>query len=234
MSMNGQIYGSSLYMQPKVGSQLVAEAELENFAPCACVCVQCCVPDKARKRTYIRAYENRIETNWPIFPCLCCSKERCMSDNANIYYFDSEPSQAGMCCYCIPCICCGPPVVFNHIPRCCCACIDCRPCFGEQIRTAPCDCGGLRCCICCGTPCYYYYSVPFLWPVKNGEVFLAKWEGALDAYGATHGLRPAERAKFTRVADRCCDCDKAVVIPAEPWPPVRPQAIQDRGDEVAP
>ncbi len=227
----GQLYGTSKYLGPAEGARLVAEAELEEFAPCYCVCFSCCVPDKARKRTYIRAYEDRLETNWPIFPCLCCTNERCMTDNTRVFFFDKQPSRVGMFCHCIPCLCCGPPVVFNHIPRCCCALIDCRPCFGEDVRHAPCNCGGLRCCLFCGTPCYYYWSSPLFWPLKHGEVFLSKWKGALDAYQRRNGLDKSERTRFTRVAMRPCDCDAVQKVVATPWPP-KAATMEDRGAPV--
>jgi hypothetical protein len=235
LNTNGQLYGTSPYLGPPEGERLVAEAELEQFAPCPFVCCQCLVPDKARGRTYIRSYENRIETNWPVFPCCCCSKERCMADDTRVFFYDKPPNRAGMWSWCIPCICCGPPVLFNHIPRCCCGIIDCRPCCGETIRCAPCNLGNLRCCIFCGTPCYYYCSCPLFWPVKNGEVFLSKWRGALEAYGDSHNLRRIERARFKRVADRCCDCDAVETIQATAWPPPpQAQVMDDRVGGAAP
>jgi len=229
LNTNGQLFGTSRYLGPPEGERLVAEAELKHFAPCLCVCCDCLVPDKARKRTYIRAYENRLETNWPYFPCCCCTKERCMGDNTRVFFYDKEPNRAGMCCWCIPCICCGPPVVFNHIPRCCCATVDCRPCCGETIRYSPSNCGNLRCCLFCGTPCYVYCSLPLFWPVEAGEVFMSKWKGALESYRETHDMHKNQRARFKRVADRCCNCDAVQTVEAAAWPPPRNQVIQGRG-----
>ena len=34
------------------------------------------------------------------------------------------------CCVCIPCTCCGPPVIFSKTPKC--LCIDMTDCFGQQ------------------------------------------------------------------------------------------------------
>ena len=157
-----------------------------------------------------------------------------MADNTRVLFYDKEPNRAGMCCWCIPCICCGPPVIFNHVPRCCCAMVDCRPCFGEDIRYAPCNLGNLRCCIVCGTPCYEYFSCPMFWPIKNGEVFLSKWKGALEAYGEAHPhLHASQRSRFRRVADRCCSCDAVQTIPATKWPP-QAQVMDDRGADAVP
>lgn len=151
-----------------------------------------------------------------------------MADDTVVFFYDKPPNRAGMCYHCIPCICCGPPVIYNHIPRCCCAIIDLRPCCGEIIYYAPCNLGDLRCCICCGAPCYKYWSCPLFWPLKNGEVFLSKWRGALEAYGTSHNLRRIERTRFRRVADRCCECDAAVPVQATAWPP-EAQVMDDRG-----
>jgi len=112
---NGQIYGTSNYMKADTyGNEVLAEAELKDFAPAPtpCVCCGCFVNDKMRKRTYYRVYENRFEYNAIVAPCLCLSKERCIGDYTRVHYFDQQPSRSANFCGCIPCICCGPPVVF--------------------------------------------------------------------------------------------------------------------------
>ena len=213
---------------PAQGARLLAEAEFEEFAPCPCVCYQCFIPDKARSRSYARVYDNRLEINNIIFPCLCCSKERCIRDSSVNHFFDQPPSRAGMCCYVIPCICCGPPVVFTHKPRCCCAIIDTRPCFGEMIMHAPCNCYDLRCCLACGASCYQCYASPLIVAVKNGEQFLGKWRGALEVYEQEKGIPSEQVTRFRLTQDRFCDCDKAREIQAIAPSPVQGMTM-DRG-----
>jgi hypothetical protein len=153
-----------------------------------------CVGDKMRQRTYIRVYENRLETNWPWSPFLCWSTNRCMIDHSAIYYFDKYPNRVGMCCLCIPCLCCGQPVIYTSSPECC--CIDCSSCCGETIKYAPCDCCELRNCVVCGPPCYDSCSSPLLWPLKNSASFLASYKGAVDAYAVRNKLKTNEMARF--------------------------------------
>jgi hypothetical protein len=213
-NLNGSIYGTSKYFTPTQGAKLIAEAELERFAPCPCVCCICCVNNKLRKRTYVRAYENRIESNFPWSPCGCCSDGRCMADHIQVYYYDRAPNRIGMCCFCIPCICCGPPVIFSYVPRWCCAIVDCRPCFGEQIKYACCSCYGCRMCGFCGPPCYECWAVPLYTGVLRGETFLAKWKGALIRYRSVRNISEDQGAVFARVADRFCDFDQVQQIEA--------------------
>jgi len=224
---NGQLYGISRYMQPTDGARLLGEAEFKQFAPCPCICYQCLVPDKARKRHYARVYENRLEINNPTFPCLCCSKERCVQDYSRNYYFDQQPSRVGMICHFIPMIICGPPVIYNYIPRCCCAAIDLRPCFGETIFCAPCNCFNLRSFLCCGRPCFTYCACPLVIGVKNGEEFLGRWRFALESYAREKAVPTDQIAQFKRVADRFCDCDTNQDIP-----PISVQ-VMDRGSAAS-
>lgn len=212
---NGDIYGTSKYLAPMENPQFITEAEFEDFAPCACICYKCFIHDKIRKRTFVRAYENRIESNVPYNPFCCLGDERCMVDNVRVYYFDKAPHRVGMCCFFIPCVCCGPPVIFAKVPKACCALIDMRPCLGEQILHSNCDCFGMRLCLCCGPQCYQCCALPlFNTPFKNGDAFLAKWKGALDNYQDRNGLPKDQRAKFFRVEDRCCDTDSGTPIEA--------------------
>lgn len=51
--------------------KLVASAEFEPFAPASCSLFGCMVPEALKKRTFMRAYDTRMETNQPIAP-LCC------------------------------------------------------------------------------------------------------------------------------------------------------------------
>lgn len=211
---NNGLYGTSKYMFPVENAKFVAEAELYDFAPTPCVCCGWTINDKVRKRTYFRVYENRVEYNWPIAPFCCLTKERCIRDSTAIMYFDKQPSRSGMCCGFIPATCCGPPVLYNKVPKIC-GVIDLRPCYGETIYAAPCDCLGLKsCCGCCGAPCYQSCACPMVMPVKNGEAFLAKWKGALDAYWEKNGLDRSQMARFTRVADGFCNFDNQQEIEA--------------------
>ena len=193
--------------------------------------LNCFQPERGRFRQYARVYENRVEYNIPCYPCLCCSKERCIVDFVQVRYFDNEPNRAGMCCYCIPCICCGPPVVWNQIPRCCCSVIDCRPCCGETIFMAPCNCFNLRVWYCCGAPCYKYCcAFPILFNIQKGEEFLGKWQSALEKYFDERNMKKNQMAIFRRVADRCCDCDAVRVIEGDPVTPL----VMDRGGNTVP
>ena len=215
-NVDGSIYGTSKYLTPARNARLVAEADFEDFAPCSCILYKCFVHDKIRKRTYVRAYENRIEANVPYNPCCCWGDERCMVDSTRVFYFDKPPNRVGMvCCGIVPCICCGPPVVYTKVPKWCCALVDMRPCLGEQVLHAMCDCYGFRCCLCCGPQCYQFWSVPlFLLPFKRGEDFLAHWKGALKEYQDKHGIAEDQRAKFFKVEDRFCDTDSGQHIEA--------------------
>mmetsp|Transcript_121329 Transcript_121329/g.350356 ORF Transcript_121329/g.350356 Transcript_121329/m.350356 type:complete len:221 (-) Transcript_121329:55-717(-) len=139
-----------------------------------------------------------------------------------------------MFCGFIPCICCGPPVVFNHVPRACCSIIDCRPICGETIMMSPCSCYDIKTCICIGAPLYQCCAFPLVTGVKNGEKFLGQWRGGLEAYAAKTGISPDQYARFRRTADRACDCDAAKEIPAIPPQPVVMGQKMDRGDGLLP
>ncbi len=217
-SLNGDIYGTSKYLKPREHSTLVAEAKLKDFAPCACVCCGCLVNDAVRSRTYVRAYENRLEISWPFFPCLCCTKERCIVDNIQVMYYDKVPSRSGMYCFFIPCTICGPPVLYTKVPKLC-GCIDLRPCCGETINYHPANYYGLRCCLCVGTPCYESCSQPLVFALEKGSTeFLAKYKGALLAYvdSLNGSIAHNQVAVFTKVVDKFCDCDSAKEIDAIP------------------
>ncbi|CAB9505667.1 expressed unknown protein [Seminavis robusta] len=215
VNMNGGIYGTSRYLSPAAGPQLIAEAEFEEFAPCSCVCYKFCVNDKLRKRTYVRVYENRVESNIPFNPWCCLSDERCIVDAPRILFFDKAPNRVGMYCSLIPCVCCGPPVIYNKVPKACCGLVDMRPCYGEQIVHSQCDCFQLRSCLCCGPFCYQCFACPlFFVPIKNGENFLANWKGALNEFQDRHDIDETQRATFVHVEDKCCNTDSGRPIQA--------------------
>lgn len=100
-------------------------------------------------------------------------------------YYSHPPFRVGMapCPFCcIPCLCCGPPVIFIRRPTTCC-CINCRPCCGETIFSSPSNCFGLKCCLCCGTPCHMiYYARPLVINVRNGRLFLSNLKAMSQEY----------------------------------------------------
>lgn len=213
VNTNGDIHGTSRYLSPTTGAQLIAEAEFTDFAPNPCVCLGCCVPDEQRKRTYVRVFENRVEANIPRNPW-CCPDERCVVDSTRILFFDKAPNRIGMYCNLIPCVCCGPPVIYSKVPKMCCGLIDLRPCYGESIMHAGCDCFHLRCCLCCGPFCFQSWACPLFGSIKNGPEFLAKWKGALAAYQEKHSIDETQRAIFYHVEDGCCATDSCKPIEA--------------------
>jgi len=185
-------------------SQLLAKAEFHDFAPAACVCYGCLVPDSQKKRTFVHAYNNKIMTNFPLSPCCCLlDDEKCMVDMPFVSFYDKPPARVGMCCYCIPLTCCGPPVIFSFKPKCC--CMDMDECCGTQIKAAPCNCFGLKCCLCFGNPCYVNCSIPIATGIKNADQFLVGMKGAINAYGEKHGIPMEERAIFENVSDNIGD-----------------------------
>ncbi|KAL7574457.1 hypothetical protein ACA910_015827 [Epithemia clementina (nom. ined.)] len=221
INSNDQIFGMSKFLAPAAGSRLYGELEFKPFAPCLtcpCICCQFFVAKAATKRFYARVYENRLEYNLPCFPCLCCTQDVCITDSVSIKFFDKFPNKAGTCCYCIPCICCGPPVISSRVPRCCCAIIDCRPCFGEVISVALCSCFDCRACICFGPPCYECCNLPLFPATVASEEFLAIWRTALDDYALTRNVPSATVARFRRLADRACCCDSMLVVDQAPRP----------------
>jgi hypothetical protein len=218
--LNGSVYGRSIFQVPNSHNRLVTEADHEEFAPNKCICCTQCVGDQTRARTYARVYENRMETNYPYSPWCCFTPEYCIVDNVTVYYFDKGPSQQLCGGHYVECDClgplCGPPVVFVNVPRCCCNTVDLRPCFGETLFAAPCDCYGLRCCICIGRPCYQKCACPLAGPIKNGSLFLERYRGAVDDYAK---IRPVKRhTVFNRVSEKPCGfmCDKVTTMTAYP------------------
>ena len=207
----GSIYGRSIFQSPNSYNRLVAEANHRDFAPCPCICFQCCVGDQQRARTYVRVYENRLETNYPYAPWCCFTPEYCIVDHVMTYYFDKGPSQTycGRVTASLDCFapCCGPPVVFLKVPRCCCACIDCRPCCGETLYAAPCTCCNLRVYCCCGKPCYEDCACPIALPLQDGTEFIQQYQGAVEEYEKTRASHLQRKVVFRRSADRACDCD---------------------------
>lgn len=191
-------HGKSIYIDN--GLTLIASADFYDFAPMPCVCYSCCNSSHAQKRQYARVWDNRLEQNTPVPLCGCLTcDEKCVFDNVQVTYFDKVPHRAGMCCFCIPFTCCGPPVIFNSIPKCC--CIDCKENCGEQIKAAPSSYFGLKAWLCCGDPCYAYCACPIIAGIKDGATFLSKYKSALMAYQAKTGIDKGEFAIFENVQD---------------------------------
>jgi len=206
------IHGNSKYVLSADQPQGAGVLQFMDFAPAPCSCCACLAPKLQKGRQYAHIYDNRLSINMPFAPCCCLTcDEKCIVDKAAILYHDRPPARAGMCCFVIPCTCCGPPVIFVSKPVCCC-CIDMVPYFGEQIKTAPCNFFGLKKGCCCGGPCYMSCAAPMFMGVKNGAVFLDAWKTALDQYGQKTGIKPSQRAIFEVVKDSEFDHNSAQTI----------------------
>lgn len=199
MSLTATSHSTSLLIGEDT-AQLVAKAQFHDFAPAPCVCYGCFIPEAQKKRTFVAAYTNKYMTNYALSPCCCfCDDEKCMVDMPFISFYDKPPTRVGMCCFCIPLTCCGPPVIFSFKPKC--LCMDMDECCGTQIKAAPCNCFGLKCCLCFGNPCYTACSVPIARGIKDADTFLAQMKGAVNAYGEQNGIPLSERAIFESVSD---------------------------------
>lgn len=207
------MYGSSSRIDP-VHTRLCAKAEFEDFAPMPCNCLGFCVADAQRERQYAHVYENRMEANHPIAPFCCLTKEICIIDQIWVSYFDRPPVRAGMCCFCIPATCCGPPVLFAQSPKC--GPIDLAPCFGQEIKAAPCNCWGLKAFLVCGNPCYVKSSVGLFGGLKNASAFLGASKAAVDAYAQKHNMPTNQMAIFESVSDNIGDFGGSKDIVANP------------------
>jgi len=190
----------------------LAELEFWDFAPAPCSCCACLVPEVARARMYARIFDNRLEANMPIAPFMCCTaSEECVLDHPMTSFMDRPPHRVGMCCFCIPCTFCGPPVVFVEKPKCC--CIDLEPYYGSMIKAAPANCFGLKIYLCCGKPCYTRCSSPIFTGTKNSDRFLKAWRQALRDYAARPELKGkidlGEMAIMETVQDGVLDLQSA-------------------------
>ena len=141
-----------------------------------------------------------LVTNFPVAPCLCCTNELCINDRVTTSYVDKPPFRSGMCCFCIPCTCCGPPVIFSKTPKC--LCFDLTPCFGQMIMAAPANFFGLKKCCCCCSPCYTTCAYPLVNGVAEANVFMANMKSAADAYHLKHPeIDATQRAIFEEITD---------------------------------
>eukprot|EP00658_Telonema_sp_P-2_P008893 TRINITY_DN13369_c0_g1_i4.p1 TRINITY_DN13369_c0_g1~~TRINITY_DN13369_c0_g1_i4.p1 ORF type:complete len:250 (+),score=36.97 TRINITY_DN13369_c0_g1_i4:196-945(+) len=186
---------------------ILARAEFMDFAPGNC-CNGCCFTDIVKARQYAFVGDNRLEVNYPIGTCGCCTySDLCVVDNVRVFYFDKTPHRSAACCYCIPCTCWGPPIVFAEKPSCfpfC--CIDLTCCYGETLETRPHNCCDWKLFCCCGPPCYSSCCygaptagggcVPLLSGLKNGTNFLAVYKMAYNNYKAKHQIPANQGAIF--------------------------------------
>jgi len=153
-----------------------------NFSPASGSHLDICNSQLIQQRQYLRAWDNRVESNMPgcghpcgssdefvraignacinlqrrcCGGCDCCTcSDQMVHDNVHVNYYDRHPFRSVYLWGLVPRTCCGPPVVFLYQPKCCCGTIDLTPCFGASLRTADDNCFGLRTWLCCGPPCY--------------------------------------------------------------------------------
>jgi len=145
-------------------------------------------------------YDSKLEINRPCEPCICCSTEQCIVDNVTTSYLDKPPFRTGMCCICIPCTCCGPPVIYSKTPKFC--CFDLTSCFGQQVWSAPANLFGCKSCICCCAPCYQCIAQPVIPGVNDAKIFMSHMKAASDAYYLKHPEIPvSERAIYEEITD---------------------------------
>eukprot|EP00929_Paragymnodinium_shiwhaense_P004355 TRINITY_DN105264_c0_g1_i1.p1 TRINITY_DN105264_c0_g1~~TRINITY_DN105264_c0_g1_i1.p1 ORF type:complete len:220 (-),score=43.66 TRINITY_DN105264_c0_g1_i1:85-744(-) len=206
--VDGMTHGSSPLIMSE--DKLYGMMEWQDFAPSPCVCCGCTIPQSQKDRTYLKVFDNRIEFNFPMAPfgCLTCD-EKCITDRTGLIFHDRSPSRIGMCCYVIPCTCCGPPVLFASQPKMCCGMIDLTSCYGEALMAAPSSYFGLKVCVCCGGPCYTCCAYPLAGSTKNTEQFLLTWKSSLLEYWRKNNLEPSEMAIFEVVSDVDFGLDKS-------------------------
>eukprot|EP00930_Biecheleria_cincta_P099246 TRINITY_DN90885_c0_g1_i1.p1 TRINITY_DN90885_c0_g1~~TRINITY_DN90885_c0_g1_i1.p1 ORF type:complete len:221 (+),score=20.83 TRINITY_DN90885_c0_g1_i1:49-711(+) len=198
--MAARVHGTCPYLMSD--NEIKAEAEFYHFAPLSCALFGCLVNDETKARMFARIYDNRIVMNHPIAPFCCCTTPICIADSVTTFFYDKPPFRAGPCgppCCCVPCTCCGPPVMFSYNPKCC--CIDLKDMCGSQVKVAPANLYGCRSCICLGQPCYVNCSVPLLTGVKNADAFICAAKARVDGFKNKHGLPEAEMTIFEFVSD---------------------------------
>eukprot|EP00658_Telonema_sp_P-2_P023839 TRINITY_DN19563_c0_g1_i1.p1 TRINITY_DN19563_c0_g1~~TRINITY_DN19563_c0_g1_i1.p1 ORF type:complete len:202 (-),score=13.14 TRINITY_DN19563_c0_g1_i1:469-1074(-) len=156
--------------------------------------------------------------------CCCCTHwEACVMDRVFVYYFDKSPhrSAACHCCgfpTCVPCTCCGPPVIYAESPTCCC-CIDTTMCCGERLSSSQHNCCGWKLCVCCADPCYTCPlciccggTMPLLWGLKNSQNFMSVYKMAYNNYKAKHRIGSDEAATFRFDGSRVQTAQQATLV----------------------
>jgi hypothetical protein len=194
------IHSTSKYIQPLDNPTAYAHADYMSFAPAPCVCCGCFASEAEQKRTFAVMYDSKLVINVPCAPCCCCSNEQCSSDHIYTYFVDKPPFRSGMCCVCIPCTCCGPPVIFSKTPKC--LCVDLTDCYGQVVMAAPSNFYGLKFCICCCAPCYQCIATPLISGLSDADTFMKNMKAAADAYYLKHPeIEINQRALFESVVD---------------------------------
>jgi len=173
-------HSQSTYIQPLENPTAFSKATFVPFAPQPCVCCGCLANEAEQLRTYAVVYDSKLEINSPCAPCCCCSTEQCIVDRVKTMFMDKPPFRSGMCCVCIPCTCCGPPVVFSKTPKCC--TMDLTWAYGQQVWAAPANIYGLKTMICCCAPCYSYCAYPIVTGLNDSKTFMQNMKAAADAY----------------------------------------------------
>eukprot|EP00656_Telonema_subtile_P037806 TRINITY_DN4218_c0_g1_i1.p1 TRINITY_DN4218_c0_g1~~TRINITY_DN4218_c0_g1_i1.p1 ORF type:complete len:256 (-),score=64.00 TRINITY_DN4218_c0_g1_i1:247-1014(-) len=182
--------------QPADG-HILNSAKFYDFAPASCSCYSCCVPDMVRERQYAWVSNNRFESNTPYVLCgPCTCSELCLTDNVTTIYYDQQPFRSGLSCGCCPPMtCCGPPVIFVGNAKCC-FCIDTTDLCGWTLKAAPCSVCNLKCCLCCGGPCYESCSFPLMRGLKDPHKFMDSFQLAVKEYQDKAQLPVDQRATF--------------------------------------
>jgi len=204
MATESDKHSQSTYIQPLENPTAFSKATFVPFAPQPCVCCGCLANEAEQLRTYAVVYDSKLEINSPCAPCCCCSTEQCIVDRVQTMFMDKPPFRSGMCCVCIPCTCCGPPVVFSKTPKCC--TMDLTWAYGQQVWAAPANIYGLKTMICCCAPCYTYCAYPIVSGLNDSKTFMQNMKAAADAYYLKHPEIPeAERALFEAISDDIID-----------------------------
>ena len=160
--MTSIVHGTASGIQG--GNTLVGSAEFAEFAP-LCFGFNWLNSKFAQARTFFRVYDNRIEGNFPIAPCMCLTcTEQCINDRSYLAFYDRHPFRSTYVCGLFPLNIFGPPVIFVK-KSVCCFFFDLSPYCGSNIRFSPCNCYGIGYMFCCGSccgPCYEGFSYPLL------------------------------------------------------------------------
>ena len=184
----------------------MAEVDFYDFAPMPCVCLECCAEPAVQRRTFLRAYDSRIEMNQPFDPVGCCDDEMYVYDNTKLWFYDKPPFRSGLCdppCCCIHSTECGPPVIFVKTDKF--LCFDLSECYGKQIMYAPSNYHGCLSGICCGEPCYLEDGHLLIGGVKDPEPFLQALATAVKQHAEANGIPKSQVATFAMVSDNVGD-----------------------------
>jgi len=209
VSAESDKHSQSTYIQPLENPTAYAKATFVPFAPQPCYCCGCLANQPEQLRTYAVVYDSKLEVNIPCAPCCCCSTEQCIVDRVQTMFMDKPPFRSGMCCVCIPCTCCGPPVIYSKTPKCC--TMDLTWAFGQQIFAAPSNIYGLKTMICCCAPCYTCCACPLVSGLNDSQTFVENMKAASDAYYLKHPEIPTtQRVIYEAISDDIIDTKKTV------------------------